>query len=161
MKIYRALFSPFVGSLLATLAAGMLWSANASAQAAGTWNTALVPISGTVTGSPESVSFSGQARVESKLAPDPDFNRPSFVLNIDLSSVSGVGRSSEKKYVIQGPERTQRAVASSHLIEFTFPFVKSTESPSSARAGVATFNLIFDTATGAVTAATANINPPQ
>jgi hypothetical protein len=37
--------------------------------------TALVPIKGVVSGSPESVNFSGDAKVSSRHAADPDFNK--------------------------------------------------------------------------------------
>src|SRR5687767_5469167 len=56
-----------------------------------------VPIKGVVSGSPESVTFSGNAVVKSRLAPDPDFNRPRLVLTIDLSSVAGIGSTSGAK----------------------------------------------------------------
>ena len=165
MKIRRALFNPVALSLLAAIAGGAVWSGDAPAQSAGTWSTALVPINGTVSGQPESVVFTGQATVSSKLAPDPDFNRPSLVMTIDLTGLSGVGSSTKTKYVIAGPERTQRGVAATHLVEFVFPFAKSgTMSLGSARSGVASFALGFDLNTGAVTSASGNVtsaNPPR
>jgi len=158
MKIRRALFNPVVLSLLAAIAGGAVWSGDAPAQSAGTWSTALVPINGTVSGQPESVVFSGQAKVNSKLAPDPDFNRPSLVLSIDLTGLSGVGSSTRAKYVIAGPELVQRGVAASHLIEFTFPFAKSgAMNLGSAQSGAASFALGFDLKTGAVTSASGNV----
>jgi hypothetical protein len=161
MKIHRALFSPVVPSLLAMIAAGAVWWGGTPAHALGTWNTALVSIQGTVTGSPESVVFSGQAKIDSKLAPDPDFNRPSLVISVDLTGVSGVGSSSAAKYVITGPEIVQRGVAASQLVEITFPFVKSTMGMSATRSGVAAFALSFDVNTGAVTSATGNVASPN
>ena len=158
MKIRRALFNPVVLSLLAAIAGGAVWSGDAPAQSDGTWSTALVPINGTVSGQPESVVFSGQAKVNSKLAPDPDFNRPSLVLSIDLTGLSGVGSSTRAKYVIAGPELVQRGVAASHLIEFTFPFAKSgAMNLGSAQSGAASFALGFDLKTGAVTSASGNV----
>jgi hypothetical protein len=165
MKIRQALFNPVVLSLLAAVAMGAVWSGDTPAQTAGTWSTALVPINGTVMGQPESVVFSGQAKVNSKLALDPDFNRPSLVLTIDLSGLSGVGSSTKTKYVIAGPERTQRGVAATHLVEFTFPFARSgAMSLGSAQSGVASFALGFDLNTGVVTSASGNVtsaNPPR
>jgi hypothetical protein len=156
MKIRRALFNPAALSLVAAIAGGSVWSGDAAAQA-GTWTTALVPINGTVAGQSESVVFSGQARVNSKLAPDPDFNRPSLVLSIDLSGLSGVGKTTKAKYVIVGPENVQRSVAASHLVEFVFPFAKTGASVGSAQSGAASFALGFDTSTGVVTSASGNV----
>lgn len=119
---------------------------------------ASVAIAGVVSGSPESVSFSGQAKVSSRLAPDPDFFKPRLVLSIDLSGVAGVGSTSGAKYVISGPELVQRSVAASHTIEITFPFRRSGAEP---RTGVASFALDFDTATGAVTRASGNLSTPN
>jgi hypothetical protein len=121
-----------------------------------------VPVNGIISGSPESVTFSGNAVVKSRLAPDPDFNRPRLVLTIDLTAVAGIGSMSGAKYVISGPEFTQREVAASHAFEFTFPF-KSVKAPSvaTARTGVASFVLDFDLGTGAVTGASASVSSPN
>ena len=165
MKIRGALFSPVVLSFLAVVAGGAIWSGDAHAQTAGTWSSTLVPIAGTVSGQPESVVFLGLAKVNSKLAPDPDFNRPSLVLTIDLTGLAGVGLSSRAKYVIAGPENIQRTVAATHVVEFTFPFAKSgAMNLSSAQSGVASFALGFDPNTGVVTSASGNVtsaNPPR
>jgi hypothetical protein len=120
-----------------------------------------VSIKGIVTGQPESVSFSGQAQIKSRLVQDPDFGRPVLLLTIDLSSVSGVGSSTRAKYVILSPENVQRHVAPSHRLQVTFPFMRSNSTDiSSARTGVAYFALDFDTSTGAVTSAAANVSSP-
>lgn len=158
MKLRRALFNPVVLSLVAAIAGGTFWWGGAAALAAGTWTTALVPIRGTVSAQPESVVFSGQAKVNSRLAADPDFNKPSLVLTIDLTGVSGVGSATGATYVISGPERTQRGLAASHLVEIIFPYFKSdTNGTSSAQSGVASFALNFDLNTGAVTSASGNV----
>ena len=119
-----------------------------------------VPIKGVVSGSPESVTFSGQAKVTSRLAPDPDFFKPRLVLSIDLSAVAGIGSTSGAKYVISGPELVQRDVAASHTIEITFPF-RGGASSAAPRTGVASFVLDFDTGTGAVTKASGNVSSPS
>ena len=118
-----------------------------------------VPIKGVVSGSPETVSFSGQATVSSRLAPDPDFFKPRLVLSIDLSAVTGVGSTSGAKYVISGPELLQRDVAALHPIEITFPF-RGGASSATPRTGVASFVLDFDPSTGAVTAS-GNVSSPS
>ena len=163
MSTHRAWFA-----VVASLAAGLvpclasaqeatsLFAAPAPAQSA------FVAIKGVVSGSPESVNFSGQAKVSSRLAPDPDFNRPRLVLTIDLTSVAGVGSMTGAKYVISGPELVHRGVAASHAVEITFPF-KSSVSPTAvtARTGVASFALDFDTVTGAVTGASGSVSTPN
>jgi hypothetical protein len=150
MKIRRALFTPAALLLSAAMAGGT------PAHAAD----ALVQVRGIVSGEPESVAFSGQAQINSKLVPDPDFGKPSLLLTIDLGSVSGVGSSTNAKYVISSQELVQRRVAASHRVEITFPFVKSGMGMSATRTGVASFALDFDVNTGAVTSATGNVSSP-
>ena len=170
MKMHRALLAvvlSFAGAptlaeeLESTLSAESTLSVESSFAAPASENTT-VPIKGTVSGSPESVTFSGDAVVKSRLAADPDFNRPRLVLTIDLTSVAGIGSTSGAKYVISGPELTQRDVAASHSLEFAFPF-KSTKSATSAtaRTGVASFVLDFDVNTGAVTGASGSVVTPN
>src|ERR687895_696327 len=107
MHMHRALLTPVALSVLLALT-----GTPAGAQEATTSDTSLttletsdtntalatssavgVPIRGIVSGEPESVAFSGQAQIKSRLVRDPDFSRPSLLLTIDLSSVSGVGSS--------------------------------------------------------------------
>jgi hypothetical protein len=115
------------------------------------WNTSLVSVSGTVTGSPESVKFSGTAKVGTRLAPDPHFGSPSLIVSVDLSPVSGVGSSTRAKYVIGGPEIVQKRLAPSYNVDLTFPFYKSgTDGTTGARSGAATFSFTVDGSTGAV-----------
>jgi len=139
-----------------SLSAGSLFAAPAPAQSA------LVPIKGVVSGSPESVSFSGDAKVSSRHAADPDFNRPRLVVTIDLRGVAGVGSTTGAKYAISGPEFVQRELAASHAVEITFPF-KNAKSPSAAtaRTGVASFVIDFNVATGAMTAASGSVSTPN
>jgi hypothetical protein len=162
MNIYRALFTPVVLSFLVAIAAGWVWWGGTPAHAVEPWNTALVPIKGTVSGAPESVAFSGQAQIGTRVAPDPDFNNPKLVFSIDLTGVSGVGLSTKKKYVIRGPEIVQRGLVFSHQVEITFPFLESgSTGMSSTRSGLASFALSIDVNTGAVTTATASVATPS
>src|SRR4051812_26779154 len=120
-KTYRPLFNRSVLALSVAVAAGALWGAAASAQTtitapstaststASTTTTAptppLVALSGMVSGSPESISFSGQAKVKANVVTDPDFgNPPTRILSNGLSSVPGVGSSDGKKYVVSNQE---------------------------------------------------------
>ena len=117
-----------------------------------------VAVAGIVEGSPENVSFQGSARVASRLAPDPDFGRPRLVLTFDLTGVAGTGMQTGATYVVHGPEIVQRVVAATHSVAFLFPFNNTgTNDTSRARSGSAAFQLTFNTATGAITNATATI----
>ena len=162
MKMRRTLFAPVALSLLVAIAAAVVWQGIIPAQAAVTWSSTLVPIKGTVDGVPETVVFSGNAKVSSRLAPDPVFNTPTLVLSIDLTGISAVGSSTRSKYVVTGPEMVQRKVAASQLVEITFPFAKgSMGGTSEARTGVATFALNFNLTSGAVTSGTGNVSSPN
>jgi hypothetical protein len=147
----RALFAP------AALLAAALAAPPAAAQQPGA---ALVPVAGIVSGAPESVSFSGQARIQSRLVPDPDFGRPSLLLTIDLSNVSGVGSSTKAVYSVATQELVQRRLAGSHVVTITFPFSK-TSGAAVVRSAVASFALDFDVNTGAVTNASGNVATPN
>lgn len=161
MKNRRALLKSGVLAVAVVVAGAAAWWAGAPVQAASTWHTKSVAITGTVTGSPESVSFSGDATVSSRLAQDPDFGAHGLVLSIDLRGVSGVGASSSAKYVIGGPEIVQKRLASSYAIDLTFPFYASgSTGTAGARSGLASFALNIDTATGAVTSATGKVASP-
>lgn len=168
MKMHRALLTPVVVSLM-VLGALAWWGGASPAGAVLVWNTAQVSIAGTVSGQPESVAFSGKAKIQSRLSRDEvNLSRtPSLVLYIDLSGVSGVGSSTRTKYVISGPEIAQRPLAASDVIEIAFPFFQSgttgisSTGNTSARTGVASFALSFDLTTGAVTSAKASISSPN
>ena len=181
MKNHRALLKGSVLAMAAALAGGALWVGQTPAQVEATaastststsltsamlapsavmmpWNTSLVAVSGIVSGTPESVSFSGTAKVATRLAPDPDFGSPSLVMSIDLTGISGVGSSTRTKYSIGGPEIVQKRLAPSYAVDITFPFYKSgTNGTSDARSGLATFSFNVDSATGAVSAAIGSI----
>jgi hypothetical protein len=174
MNMHRALLTPVALSVLLALAAAPAGAqdaatSDATTSEAPTATTAFatssasgVPIRGIVGGQPESVSFSGQARIRSVLVRDPDFNRPSLLLTIDLSGVSGVGSSTKAAYVIPIREMLQRRVAGSHLLKITFPFLKKGATDlTTARAGMASFALEFDMDTGAVTGASGNVESPS
>jgi len=163
MKMRRLLVTPVVLSFFVAVLAGLAWWAGAPASAA-TTNTVLIPVSGTVTGLPENVAFSGQARVSSGLVLDPKFGTPpGVILIIDLSNVSGTGSSTGAKYVAGGSGTdVRRPLVSTDVVEITFPFSQGTTmSMSSARSGVASFTLSFDVNTGAITKGTATVAAPN
>src|ERR1700704_6530728 len=168
MKIPRLSVTPVVLSFLVVTLSGLMWWAGTPARAAYAPTIALIPVSGSVSGQPESVRFSGQARVSSELVLDTSTTRPphppSVILIIDLSGVSGTGSSSEARYTVGGDGTPVfRQLASTDTVEITFPFTRGTTMSassagmSSVRSGVVTFALSFDTNTGAITKGTATI----
>src|SRR5712691_4579333 len=169
MKMRRLSASSVVLSFVVVFLSGLLWWAGTPARAALTPTIALIPISGVVSGQPESVRFSGQAQVSSELVLDTSrFHLPpAVILTIDLSGVSGTGSSSEAKYTAGGNGTSvYRRLFSTDTVEITFPFSRGTTMSvsstgmSSVRSGVASFALSFDTNTGAITKGTATITAP-
>lgn len=164
MKMHRAL------SVLAVFVAGALGvaappgagaqttvaatTADALGAPATATTNAVVAISGTVSGLPESVSLSGKATIESRVVwsernpADP----ATVTLDINLSGLSGKGASSGKKYVTAAREISVRRLAATDLVEISFLFYASTTNGlSGGRTGVATFSLAHDVNTGVLT----------
>jgi len=170
MKTLRLSVTPVVLSLFVVVLSGLAWWAGTPARAAFAPTIVLIPVSGIVTGQPESVKFSGQAQVSSELVLDTSkFNLPpAVILIVDLSGVSGIGSSTGAKYVAGGNgTNVYRRLVSADTVEITFPFSRGTTMSvsstglSSVRSGVVTFALSFDTNTGAITNGTANIAGPS
>src|SRR6267154_1580569 len=167
MKIPRLSVTPVVLSFLVVTLSGLMWWAGTPARAAYAPTIALIPVSGSASGQPESVRFSGQARVSSELVLDTSTTRPphppSVILIIDLSGVSGTGSSSEARYTVGGDGTPVfRQLASTDTVEIPFPFSRGTSmGVSSVRSGVASFALSFDTNTGAITNGTATVAAPN
>ena len=165
MKMRRLPVSPVVLSFLVVVLSGFAWWAGTPARAAFAPTVALIPVSGIVTGQPESVKFSGQAQVSSELVLDTSkFNLPpAVILTFDLSKVSGTGASTGARYTAGGNgTNVYRRLVSNDTVEVTFPFSRGTSvSMPSARSGVASFALSFDMNSGAITNGTASIAGPS
>lgn len=160
----RQSVTPVVVSLLVVAMAGPT-SAGAPASGATVRNIALIPVSGIVSVQPESVEFSGQARVLSELVLDTSrfHQRPRVILTIDLSKVSGTGSWTGAKYVA-GSHVTSvsKQLVGADTLEITFPFFRSAARESSpAQSGVASFALSFDLDTGAITNGTVTVAAPN
>jgi cytoskeletal protein RodZ len=179
MKTRRSLFTPGVLSLgvailgnvaalsvspakaQTTIMASTTRSTSTSSTTTTTTTPALVSIKGVVSGVPESVSFSGQAKLNANVVTDPDFgNPPIVVLSIDLGSIAGVGSSTGKKYVASGQETLNRRLTAADTVQLTFPFTPSDGSLMASRTGMASFKLSFDVNTLKLTGATAEIVSP-
>src|SRR6266704_607210 len=104
MKTLRLSGTPVVLSLFAAVLSGLLWWAGTPARAAFAPTIALIPVSGIVTGQPESVKFSGQAQVATEPVLDTSkFNLPpAVILSVHLFGVSGIGATTGAKYVAGG-----------------------------------------------------------
>ena len=164
MKMRRLTVSSAVLSFLVIVLAGLTWWAGTPARAAFAPTVALVPVSGIVSGQPESVKFSGQAQISSELVVDTSkFNvAPAVILIVNLSKVSGIGSSSGARYVVTGDGTTvYRQLVRADTLEIPFPFSRGSMSASSARSGVASFALSFDLKTGAITSGTGDIAAPN
>jgi len=165
MKSNRSSWTPAVLSVAVAVAGASLWLAgapSASAVVSTLSSAALGNVSGSVTGAPETVSFSGSVSINSKRVSDPDFGNPDIVvLSLDLSGMKGTGQSSKATYVVSNQEIIQRPLTSAENIVVTFPFAKSGSSMSmSPRIGAATLALSFDVTTGALTAAKVVVSNP-
>ena len=165
MKRKLSFWTPAVLSAAVAVAGASLWLAGAPSASAvvSTLSTAaLGNVSGSVTGAPETVSFSGSVSIGSKRVSDPDFGSPDIVvLSVDLSGMTGTGQSSKATYVVSNQEIIQRPLTAGENIVVTFPFSKSGSSMSmSPRIGAATLALSFDVTTGALTAAKVTVSNP-
>ena len=148
-------------STSATLSASTTVATSTSSATTTTSTSALVPVTGVVTGGAESVSFSGKAKVSASVVTDPDFGgTPIVVLSIDLSGLSGVGAATRKKYVTADGEIVQRGLTAVDTVQYTFPFYESGAGALSAREGSASFNLSFDVNTLKLTGATGSVGSP-
>src|SRR5258706_6288358 len=131
MKIRRLSVSPVVLSFLVAVLSGLLWWAGTPARAAFAPTVALIPVSGTVSGQPESVRFSGQARVSSELVLDtsrtPPPPPPSVIPFIHPSGVSRTRASRQGRGARGGggtPPVCERALT--HTVPNPFPFPPGT-----------------------------------
>ena len=108
----------------------------------------------------EAVKFVGMAVVTSRVVPDPDFGRPSFVMQFDLTGVTGTGAQSGIKYVLTSQEHVIRPLAPNQNVEFTFPMATDDNAPmAKVRTGSARFVMNVDPATGLITSVNAVMTP--
>lgn len=107
-------------------------------------------------GNVEAVKFIGSAVVTSRVVPDPDFGRPSFVMQFDLTGVTGTGAQSGIKYVLTSQEHVVRPLASNQNVEFIFPMATDPNAPiANVRTGSALFVMNVDLVSGLITSVNA------
>jgi len=165
MRIYRSFWMSAAVAASTVAAAAGLWIAGApvaSAVVSALSSAGSAAVSGTVVGSPESVSFSGSVAVNSKRVSDPDFGGSDVVIvSVDLSGMKGTGLSSGKVYAVSGQEIVQRQLTAADTLLVTFAFSPSGSAMSmSPRIGAAKLALSFDVTTGALTRASAVVSNP-
>jgi hypothetical protein len=122
----------------------------------------IVPINGTVSGLPESVSFSGSAHVTVRPAPD-SAPGPMFrvAVSIELGHITGRGSSTGTIYVLSGQADLTRRFAATDMVQVTFPFsARGAAATAGARTALATFAFTFDVNTGSLVAAKASLDAP-
>ncbi len=125
-------------------------------------STLAVPISGTVSGSPESVFFSGTAQITVRLAESEVRGIvPRMVVAIDLGDLVGTGLSTGNVYVTGGLINLTRRLVKGDVIRTTIPFFPRGSAPTArGRTAVASFSFAFDVTTGALTSANASLTAP-
>ena len=108
----------------------------------------------------EAVKFVGAAVVTSRVVPDPDFGRPSFVMQFDLTGVTATGAQSGIKYVLTSQEHVIRPLAPNQNVEFIFPMATDDNAPiAKVRTGSARFVMNVDPANGLITSLNAVMTP--
>jgi hypothetical protein len=84
-----------------------------------------------------------------------------ITLTIDLSGISGTGKSTRAKYVTNAREIALRRLTATDLVEVAFPFyVNGTNGFPSSRTGLARFSFAYDVNTGALTSASGSLTSP-
>jgi hypothetical protein len=146
-------------SAIAGVLGCLLLGAPAYAQATSTFT---VQASGTVTTAPESVTFSGPIQILSTIVTDPAGGPPTAVVNIDARQLTARGASSGTVFLNSGQAHLTRPLVATDMIQTTFSFFPT--GPGGflkPRTAVATLNLSYNLATGALTAVTASISTPN
>jgi hypothetical protein len=167
MKTRRTLSTPAFLTVLVLASVGLV-SARTLAQTTAAPNplvptSTVIAVSGTVTGAPESVYFTGPVQVSTRpAAARIAGGKARVVVSIDLRQLSGRGVSTGATYVSSGQANLTRVFGASDQIELTFPFALSGVGPAAPeRTGVATFVLAYDVTTGVLTSAAATIATPN
>jgi hypothetical protein len=157
MKLGHAQSAVVMLSFVAVLSVAGSGDAPASALTA----TVTIPISGIVDGQPESVSLSGNLRIENTLVQDATLTALKERLTFKLVTVSGVGMTSGQTYIATGEDRLLRLLTLSDHLDLVFPFYRQSDGPRSARTAMASITLRFDLRTGVLTGATATFASPK
>jgi len=161
----RTTSSNAVSLLAHALAAGALALAAGPADAQSASSTRASRVTGTlsagaavgVDSAEENVQCSGDLSIDAKAVADPTLP-PGVVVSIDASALVCVGQGTRGRYVTDGQPTLTRLLVPSDVITTTLAFHRDTpdELPAS-RTALLTVKLTYDTATGALTGATASL----
>jgi hypothetical protein len=167
MKMRQTLSTPAFLTVLVLASVGLV-SARTLAQTTAAPSplvptSTVIAVSGTVTGGPESVYFTGPVQVSTRpAAARIAGGQAHVVVSIDLRQLSGRGSSTGATYVSPAQANLTRVFGASDQIEVTFPFARrDAASGSPVRTGVATFVLAYDVTTGTLTSVAATIATPN
>lgn len=172
MKLHQFLSSTRrVLAVIPVMVVLLAGASSAMAQVAPTFPTksvVTIVVTGTVPGPPEDVAFNKVGiEIGSTLSRDADpAVPPQLIIDMNFLKAAGVGLTTKKKYIADAQVTMVRPLTSTAVLEITFPFVEnkttaltsaeSTKFLSEAPAGLATFNLTFDT-NGVITGASGTI----
>lgn len=158
--------SPTAVSLLAqALAAGALALAAPSADAQSARSSRASVVTGTVSAgaavgvdpAAENVQCSGDLTIDTRAVADTTL-RPGVVVSIDAAALVCVGEGTGGRYVTDGQPILTRLLAPSDVITTTLAFHGDGSSALlTSRTALLTLSLTYDTATGALTGATASL----
>src|SRR5690242_21310979 len=174
MKTCRGILSLLCGALAALLLAP------SAALAQTTVSTFTIQVSGTAssvkTGLPETVKFAGPLVITTTVVTDPTVSTPtaastvlppSVVVQVDGRGVIGTGQKTGATYANECEANLTRPFAATDSVVLTFAFFPAPSSADAAsgslgavlssKTGVLTLNLTYDTATTALTGATASV----
>jgi hypothetical protein len=105
----------------------------------------------------EDVQCSGDLRIDTKAVSDPTLPA-GVVVSIDASALVCVGQGTRGRYVTDSVATLTRLLVPSDVVTTTLAFHKSTPNGFlTARTALLTLSLTYDTATGALTGATASL----
>jgi hypothetical protein len=157
--------SSAVSLLAQALAAGALALAAPSADAQSARSTRASSVTGALSAgaavgsdpAAENVQCSGDLTIDTKAVADPTLP-PGVVVSIDASALVCVGQATRGRYVTDGQPTLTRLLVPSDVVTTTLAFHRnSADELLPSRTALLTLKLTFDTATGALTGATATL----
>jgi hypothetical protein len=161
----RKTSSTAVSLLAQALAAGALALAAPSADAQSASSSRAPSVTGTLSAgaavsvdpAAENLRCSGDLTIDTKAVADPTLP-PGVVVSIDASALVCLGQATRGRYVTDGQPTLTRLLVPSDVITTTLAFHQDTlDELLTSRSALLTLNLTYDTATGALTGATASL----
>lgn len=150
MKMHKVLYARALPWLFAVVAVAVGWADSQPADAAftSTLSSAVVNVIGTIAGAPESIRFTGTARIDANAVTDPDFGGPTqVVFSVDLTGLTGTGATTNTTFVTPTKLTFVRPLAPVDSVNFTFPLFPSGAAQTTAgRLGKVTVNLVYNPA---------------